>query len=182
MELKPLKEKRKNESNEIYNKIDDLTEKISLFYEEFQQQRFQEDDTLNNNSSNLSSNDSRNFSSSSRVGSRRTSFSDPLFQKFKKLFDETMREKDYSKADMIAEVVSDLRKEKKIKVISNKAVENYYNQTTKPDARTIGAIKVWIELKTRRKNKSASGNNNINKEVSDDNSGDGEINYDDNNK
>jgi len=66
MELKLLKEKRKNESNEIYNKIDDLTEKISLFYEEFQQQRFQEDDTLNNNSSNLSSNDSRNFSSSSR--------------------------------------------------------------------------------------------------------------------
>ena len=53
MELKLLKEKRKNESNEIYNKIDDLTEKISLFYEEFQQQRFQEDDTLN---SNLSSN------------------------------------------------------------------------------------------------------------------------------
>ena len=92
-----------------------------------------------------------------------------------------MRENDYSKADMIAEVVSDLRKEKKIKVISNKAVENYYNQTTKPDARTIGAIKAWIELKTRRKNKSASSNNNIN-EVSDDNSGDGEINYDDNNK
>ena len=102
-----------------------------------------------------------------------------------------MREKDYSKADMIAEVVSDLRKEKKIKVISNKAVENYYNQTTRPDARTIGAIKAWIELKTRRKNKSASGrpegatlkgHNNINEEVSDDNSGDGEINYDDNNK
>ena len=63
MELKLLKEKRKNESNEIYNKIDDLTEKISLFYEEFQQQRFQEDDTLN---SNLSSNNSRNFSSGSR--------------------------------------------------------------------------------------------------------------------
>ena len=56
-----------------------------------------------------------------------------------------MRENDYSKADMFAEVVSDLRKEKKIKVISNKAVENYYNQTTKPDARTIGAIKAWIE-------------------------------------
>ncbi|CAG8609969.1 1698_t:CDS:2 [Ambispora gerdemannii] len=148
MELKLLKEKRKNESNEIYNKIDDLTERISLFYEEFQQQRFQEDDTLN---SNLSNNNSRNFSSSSR-GSRCTSFSDPLFQKFKNLFDETMRENDYSKADMIAEVVSDLRKEKKIKVISNKAVENYYNQTTKPDARTIGAIKAWIELKTRRKN------------------------------
>ena len=55
MELKLLKEKRKNESNEIY-----------MFYEEFQQQRFQEDDTLNNNSSNLSSNGSRNFSSSSR--------------------------------------------------------------------------------------------------------------------
>ena len=90
-----------------------------------------------------------------------------------------MRENDYSKADMIAEVVSDLRKEKKIKVISNKAVDN---QTTKPDARTIGAIKAWIELKTRRKNKSASSNNNINEEVSDDNSGDGEINYDDNNK
>jgi len=53
-----------------------------------------------------------------------------------------MRENDYSKADMFAKVVSDLRKEKKIKVISNKAVENYYNQTTKPDARTIGAIKV----------------------------------------
>jgi len=52
-----------------------------------------------------------------------------------------MRENDYSKADMFAKVVSDLRKEKKIKVISNKAVENYYNQTTKPDARTIGAIK-----------------------------------------
>ena len=66
MEFKLLKEKQKNESNDIYNKIDDLTEKISLFYEEFQQQRFQEDDTLNNNSSNLSSNDSRNFSSSSR--------------------------------------------------------------------------------------------------------------------
>ena len=66
MELKLLKEKRKNESNEIYNKIDDLTEKISLFYEEFQQQRFQEDDTLNNNSSNLSSNNLSNFSSSSR--------------------------------------------------------------------------------------------------------------------
>src|SRR6185369_10297372 len=72
MELKLLKEKRKNESNEIYNKIDDLTERISLFYEEFQQQRFQEDDTLN---SNLSNNNSRleepllrnrNFSSSSR--------------------------------------------------------------------------------------------------------------------
>jgi len=31
MELKLLKEKRKNESNEIYNKIDDLTEKLSLF-------------------------------------------------------------------------------------------------------------------------------------------------------
>src|SRR5436305_9580671 len=63
MELKLLKEKRKNESNEIYNKIDDLTERISLFYEEFQQQRFQEDDTLN---SNLSNNSPRNFSSSSR--------------------------------------------------------------------------------------------------------------------
>ena len=81
-----------------------------------------------------------------------------------------MREKDYSKADMIAEVVSDLRKEKKIKVISNKAVENYYNQTTKPDIRIIGAIKAWIELKTKgknkSKNKSASSNNNID-EVSD---------------
>ena len=31
MELKLLKKKRKNESNEIYNKIDDLTEKLSLF-------------------------------------------------------------------------------------------------------------------------------------------------------
>ena len=93
-----------------------------------------------------------------------------------------MREKDYSKADMIAEVVSDLRQEKKIKVISNKAVKNYYNQTTKPDARTIGAIKAWIELKTREKNKSASNNNNINEEVSDDNSGDGEINYNNYNK
>ncbi len=92
-----------------------------------------------------------------------------------------MRENDYSKADMIAEVVSDLRKEKKIKVISNKAVENYYNQTTKPDARTIGAIKAWIELKTKGKNKSASSNNNINEEVSDDNSGDGEMNYNNNN-
>src|SRR6185369_5921423 len=66
MEFKLLKEKRKNESNEIYNKIDDLTEKISLFYEEFQQ-RFQEEDTLtNNNSSNLSSNNPSNFSSSSQ--------------------------------------------------------------------------------------------------------------------
>ena len=55
MELKLLKEKRKNESNEIYNKIDDLTEKISLFYEEFQQRSYGED-TLINNSSNLSSN------------------------------------------------------------------------------------------------------------------------------
>ncbi|CAG8625391.1 7314_t:CDS:2, partial [Ambispora gerdemannii] len=44
------------------------------------------------------------------------------------------------------------------------------NQTTKPDARTIGAIKAWIELKSRGKNKSASSNNNINEEVSDDNS------------
>src|SRR6185369_4843299 len=58
MEFKLLKEKRKNESNEIYNKIDDLTERISLFYEEFQQ-RFQEEDTLTNNNSS-------NFSSSSR--------------------------------------------------------------------------------------------------------------------
>src|SRR5436305_5430522 len=69
IELKLLKEKRKNESNEIYNKIDDLTEKISLFYEEFQQQRFGEDTLLNNSSnlsSNLSSNNSSNFSSSSR--------------------------------------------------------------------------------------------------------------------
>src|SRR5438270_3965815 len=66
MEFKLLKEKRKNESNEIYNKIDDLTERISLFYEEFQQ-RFQEEDTLtNNNSSNLSNNNSSNFSSTSR--------------------------------------------------------------------------------------------------------------------
>ncbi|CAG8473910.1 8107_t:CDS:2 [Paraglomus occultum] len=116
--------------------------------------------------------------------SRRTSFSDPVFQKFKNLFDETMRENDYSKADMFAEVVSDLRKEKKIKVISTKAVENYYNQTTKPDTRTIGAIKAWIELKTREKNKSAcsrtTSSNNINEEVSDDNSGDGEINYNNN--
>ena len=54
MELKLLKEKRKNESNEIYNKIDDLTEKISLFYEEFQQRSYGED-TLINNSSNFSS-------------------------------------------------------------------------------------------------------------------------------
>ena len=77
MELKLLKEKRKNESNEIYNKIDDLTEKISLFYEEFQQQRFQEDDTLNNNSSNLSSNNLSNFSSSSRGKISRAS----LFQR-----------------------------------------------------------------------------------------------------
>ena len=110
-----------------------------------------------------------------RIGSRRTSFSDPVFQKFKNFFEKTIRENDYSKADIFAEVVSDLRKEKKIKVISTKAVENYYNQTTKPDARTIGAIKAWIELKTREKNKSASNNNNINEEVSDDNSGDGEI-------
>src|SRR6266480_1787323 len=73
MELKLLKEKRKNESNEIYNKIDDLTEKISLFYEEFQQQRFQEDDTLNNHSSNNLS----NFSSSSRGKISRAS----LFQR-----------------------------------------------------------------------------------------------------
>src|SRR5437764_11138170 len=61
MELKLLKEKRKNESNEIYNKIDDLTEKFSLFYEEFQQRSYGED-TLINNSSNLSS----KFSSSYR--------------------------------------------------------------------------------------------------------------------
>jgi len=110
-----------------------------------------------------------------------------------------MRENDYSKADMFAEIVSDLRKEKKIKVISTKAVENYYNQTTKPDARTIGAIKAWIELKTKGKNKStfnelqsrplgyspnhgSSSLNNINEEVSDDNSGDGEINYNNKNK
>ena len=92
-----------------------------------------------------------------------------------------MREKDYSKADMIAEVVSDLRKEKKIKVISNKAVENYYNQTTKPDARTIGAIKSWIELKTKGKNKSTFNDNNNIKEVSDDDTDDG-INYNNNNK
>src|SRR6185369_3238157 len=65
MELKLLKEKRKNESNKIYNKIDDLTEKISLFYEEFQQRSYGED-TLINNSSNLSSNNSSNFSSSSQ--------------------------------------------------------------------------------------------------------------------
>src|SRR6185312_2258816 len=65
MELKLLKEKRKNESNEIYNKIDDLTERISLFYEEFQQRSYGED-TLINNSSNLSSNLSSNNSSSSR--------------------------------------------------------------------------------------------------------------------
>ena len=65
MEFKLLKEKRKNESNEIYNKIDDLTEKISLFYEEFQQRSYGED-TLINNSSNLSSNLSSNNSSSSR--------------------------------------------------------------------------------------------------------------------
>ena len=65
MELKLLKEKRKNESNEIYNKIDDLTEKLSEF-----QQKSYEGDTLINNSSNLSSNpssnNSSNFSSSSR--------------------------------------------------------------------------------------------------------------------
>ena len=93
-----------------------------------------------------------------------------------------MRENDYSKADMIAKVVSDLRKEKNIKVISNKAVDSYYNQTTKSNTRTVGAIKFWIELKSKGKNKSASSNNNINEEVSDDNSGDGGINYDDNNK
>ena len=90
-----------------------------------------------------------------------------------------MRENDYSKADMIAEVVSDLRKEKKIKVISNKAVENYYNQTTKPDARTIGAIKAWIELKTRGKNKSTFNNNNNINEVNGDDTDDG-INYNNN--
>ncbi|CAG8605978.1 10273_t:CDS:2 [Paraglomus occultum] len=74
-----------------------------------------------------------------------------------------MRENGYSKADMIAEVASDLRKEKKIKVVSNKAVENYYNQTTKSDVRTMGAIKSWIELKTKGKNKSTfNDNNNIN--------------------
>src|SRR6185312_11088296 len=55
MELKLLKEKRKNESNEIY-----------MFYEEFQQQRFQGDNALDNNSSNLSSNNLSNFASSSR--------------------------------------------------------------------------------------------------------------------
>ena len=66
MELKLLKEKRKNESNEIYNKIDDLTEKISLFYEEFQQRSYGEDTLISNLSSNLSSNNSSNFSSSSR--------------------------------------------------------------------------------------------------------------------
>jgi len=65
MELKLLKEKHKNESNEIYNKIDDLTERIYLFYEEFQQRSYGED-TLINNSSNLSSNLSSNNSSSSR--------------------------------------------------------------------------------------------------------------------
>ena len=65
MELKLLKEKQKTETNEIYKKIDDLTEKISLFYEEFQQRSYGED-TLINNSSNLSSNNSSNFSSSSR--------------------------------------------------------------------------------------------------------------------
>ena len=90
-----------------------------------------------------------------------------------------MREKDYSKADMIAEVVSDLRKEKKIKVISNKTVENYYSQTTKPDARTIGAIKAWIELKTRGKNKSTFNNNNNINEVNGDDTDDG-INYNNN--
>ena len=90
-----------------------------------------------------------------------------------------MRENDYSKADMFAEVVSDLRKEKKIKVISNKTVENYYSQTTKPDARTIGAIKAWIELKTKGKNKSTfNDNNNIN-EVNGDDTDDG-INYNNN--
>jgi len=69
MELKLLKEKRKNESNEIYNKIDDLTEKLSLFYEEFQQKSYEGDTLINNSSnlsSNLSSNNSSNFSSSSR--------------------------------------------------------------------------------------------------------------------
>src|SRR5438874_9891239 len=55
MELKLLKEKRKNESNEIYNKIDGLTEKISLFYEEFQQRSYGEDTLTNNNSNNFSS-------------------------------------------------------------------------------------------------------------------------------
>ena len=90
-----------------------------------------------------------------------------------------MRENDYSKADMIAEAVSDLRKEKKIKVVSNKAVENYYNQTTKSDGRIIGAIKSWIELKTKGKNKSTfNDNNNIN-EVSGDDTDDG-INYNNN--
>ena len=89
-----------------------------------------------------------------------------------------MRENDYSKADMIAEVVSDLRKEKKIKVVSNKAVENYYNQTTKSDARTIEAIKSWIELKTKGKNKSIFNDNNNIKEVS----GDNGLNYNNNKK
>ena len=84
-----------------------------------------------------------------------------------------MRENDYSKADMIAEVVSDLRKEKKIKVVLSKAVENYYNQTTKSDTRTVGAIKSWIELKTKGKNKSTFNDNvNVN-EVSGDDSDDG---------
>ena len=55
MQLNSLKEKQKRESKEFYEKIDDLTEKISLFYKEFQQQRYQEDDTLNNNSSIFSS-------------------------------------------------------------------------------------------------------------------------------
>src|SRR6185369_4532580 len=64
MEFKLLKEKRKNESNEIYNKIDDLTERISLFYEEFQQRSYGED-TLTNNNSNI-------FLSSSRGKISRT--------------------------------------------------------------------------------------------------------------
>ena len=72
-------------------------------------------------------------------------------RKFKDLFNETMQENDHTKSDMINEVMIDLKKETGIKVIGLKAIENYYNGTTKPDNRTIGVIKAWIALKTKEK-------------------------------
>lgn len=70
-----------------------------------------------------------------------------------------MQENDHTKSDMINEIISNLKKETKIKVIGAKAVENFYNGTTKPDHRTTGAIKTWIALKTKEKNKLISNSN-----------------------
>jgi len=75
-----------------------------------------------------------------------------------------MQENIYTKSDMTNEVISNLKKETKTKVIGAKTIENFYNGTTKSDSKTIGAIKAWIALKTKEKNKLISSNNSNNYE------------------